>query len=292
MADVTVIMVRIARKPGHGALFDRTFGEDIREALDPNVIARRYGRSWRLSRPVELDDGFLAGKLGFTRNRDETEVQYDESVQDFVEHPTTTPNAIFAHWVLDLNSQLMAFETRPPDIKAGSFIGALSDILEANENYPFTVEPLTEEEAFFDWIAGVEKLIHFKAVMRPPNPHWGDRMSQLEGILEPTEADEATIDLKIDPERPEGLVVPGTIIEQAARHSEAGYGTVTADAVAGGERRRFVSKQKMRVRKIAEPIVDGTTALWQALMDLLRSSNDRSSSREPEGATSPVEEGR
>jgi hypothetical protein len=286
--EIQVILVRIARRPGQIAMFDRSFEEDISVVLSPDVVAERYNRSWRLSQPIK-DSGFLVGKLGFTRQLEETSVEYDEDAHDFVELDSLNERGTYSHWALDLRSQLMAFEIHPPDIRQKSFTGALAAILDQNTEYRFTVELLSEEAAFFQWLTTIEKLIRFKAVMRPPNPHWGERMAQLEDILEPTEADQVTVDLKVDPSKRQGLQARGTIIEQAVRHSEDGYGSIIADGLVDGTKRTYNSRDRLRSRRIDSLVSLISESAWRALQAILRPQNGENDDRVESGSRSTDE---
>ena len=129
------------------------------------------------------------------------------------------------------------------------------------------------DDASHEWAQSAGKLIHFRAVLRPPNPHWGKRTAQIERLLQPTDADKATLDLAIvDPGQSDGLVVRGTIIEQVVRHSESGYGTITAEAIDDGASKKFNSRRKVHAVRIAESIARLPETLIGALKGIVRSN--------------------
>lgn len=80
MPNRTLNFARIARAPGKQSLFQRDFALDLLTALAPERTVTRYGRTWRLSRPVRAD-GFIQGKLGFTRPGQEQATIYDGKVR-------------------------------------------------------------------------------------------------------------------------------------------------------------------------------------------------------------------
>jgi hypothetical protein len=105
-----------------------SFSSAIKEAINPDKTVFRYDRKWRVSQPI-YKANFFVGKLGFMSSATETKTYYDEKLKDFVEQAVDFRQGHYVQWAIDLSTQIMAFETKPPDIKYQSFIGAFSKLL-------------------------------------------------------------------------------------------------------------------------------------------------------------------
>jgi len=131
MPRLLIFFGKVAYKPqmtlwqAHGVRFT----EDIKEVVNPDTPISRYGRTWRVSQPVHKDN-FFVGKLGFMSSATETKTFYDEKRKDFVEQPVDTRQGHYVQWAIDLSTQMIAFEAKPPDIKYQSFIGAFGGLLD------------------------------------------------------------------------------------------------------------------------------------------------------------------
>lgn len=237
--------------------------------LSPEASVTRYGRTWRLARSEIMEEHFLASKLGFARVGAAEEVSYDETLHDFVYKTRMSEQGSFSHFVLDLDSHVLAFEERPPDIRRQSFLGALRGIVQQG-TYPFDVEALTESRDFWDWAGSVVRILSFKAILRPPNPQWRPRTELVRSLIEPTGADEVDLTAKVDPKGDGSLHVLDTVLHEAVDHASAGYARLSAVGSAEGRRRVFRSDQNVQTGSIAVDPDEDSPGVFRKLIRLIK----------------------
>lgn len=246
-----------------------TFAEDIYVAIDPALTAARYNRTWRFSRPRTVEDEFLVGKLGFTSVATETRTDYDETLKDFVEQNLPARQGHYVQWALDLSSQIMAFETKPPDIKAQSFVGAFEGLLDHRPDLALTIEYIRESAKFYEWAEQMDRISRFRAVLRAPNPDFADLPRSIRNLLEGPNADRATVELGKEPGSTESLEIKDTMIQEMVEYGQRGYSTVVARGAKNGRQRVFDSKRTVASEQVEIPDVAGVGAIWEALVEIL-----------------------
>ena len=263
-----VTFAKISRAVGQSSLFESAFSQDLKGALDPHKGIERYGRLWRVSRPVIFDE-FLAAKLGFVRTGASEEVSFDENQEDFVTELRASEQGRFSHFVVSLVEGLMVFEERPPEIRRQSFLGALAKLLRESENR-FDVMVLTEAKAFFDWLETVETVLAFRGIFERPNPQWRQRTDQVRRLIEDTGADKMTIEAKVNPKSEHGLEVATSLLGQVAVHAEGGYGQVKAIGEKDGKERTFRSAENAVTEEIVETRDDSSQTIFENLVKKLK----------------------
>jgi hypothetical protein len=265
MADRTVYFGKITREP---RLFDRSFADDMFEALDPHRTAGRYQRTWRFSRPVVLEGGYIAGKLGFVRTHPAAETTYDEEGLDFVEREGVATEGSFSMFVIDSQREIIAFEERPPDIELQSFLGAFKKLLIAAD-FRASVELLSDPRAFGEWAQTVERITRVRAVVHPPNPGWNEDAGALREIVEQANAERAEV-VAVAP--PESSIDPAAQwIEGALTHiAEHGQGKVTAIGVNGERRDRWQSGERLQTATIRDADAASPQGVWDWIRQKLR----------------------
>lgn len=268
MPTIYVAFARVVRKAGQAGLFGSTVRDEAERAIAPDDEVRRYRRTWRFSRP-DNDGTFLTGKLGYVHEAESMTTSYDETVQDFIEEPTTARQAEYSRWALDLSTQDLAFELRSPEIEFQSFVGAFRGLLDLHLDARLTVEIPVQPATFFEWRRSVQRLLRFRAVLRPPNPDWADRPERLRELVDKTNATEVTLEAKADPQ--EGLNVEDTILGDVVAFQGEGYARVTADGVAADARRlTYDSRKKAEVQRHDVTSLLDHAGVWGLLKDLLR----------------------
>jgi hypothetical protein len=165
----TVLFAKITRDPQR-RLFDRDFRTDILAAINPQNRTTRYGRTWRFSRPVEMDADHIAAKLGFTHEGDQERIEYDEEAEDFVVTAARESETLYSHFVIDTSSEVMAFEVGGA-IERQSFIGALKSLLH-DADFQSAVELLTDPAGLRQWAETVDRVVAIRALVHNPNPGW------------------------------------------------------------------------------------------------------------------------
>jgi hypothetical protein len=265
VSDRTVYFAKITREP---RLFDRTFADDIVEALDPLSTVGRYRRDWRFSRPVVLDGGYIAGKLGFVRSHPAAELTYDEERLDFVEREGVATEGSFSMFVIDTQREIIAFEERPPDIELQSFLGALKKLFTAAD-FAASIELLSDPRAFGEWARTVERITRVRVVVHPPNPGWNEDAGALREIVEQSHAERAEVvavapaDGSIDPS---AQWIDGALVHIA----EHGQGKVSAIGVNGERRDRWQSGERLQTATIREADAASPQGVWDWIREKLR----------------------
>jgi hypothetical protein len=264
VADRTVYFAKIRRE---ARLFDRSFEEDILEALDPHLVVTRYRRSWRFSRPQRVD-GFIAAKLGFVRITPAAETTYDEELEDFVTTEGIATQGSFSMFVIDAAQEIIAFEERRPDIRLQSFLGNFKALL-AVADFRATVELLRDQSGFHEWAASLDRLVRVRAVVHAPNPGWNEDAGAFRTFVEDANAERAEV-VAIAPDdgvlNAEARWISGALDQIA----EQGQGKVTAVGYDGQEQRRWESGTRLRTTQIRDEDADTAEDVWGWLMRKVR----------------------
>jgi hypothetical protein len=245
------------------------FDQNIKEALNPDTTVSRYGRTWRLSQPIILEDSFFVGKLGFISSGVEKRTYYDEEKKDFIEQPVDSKQVNFTRWVIDLSTHLIAFETKPPDIKYQSFIGALKGILDKRSDIGLTIENIIESAQFFQWVKDIEIVTKFSANLRAPNPNYENRPKFIQELLRDTNADFAKLEVSKEKGSLQTLDTDKTIRE-VVTYGEEGYATIVAHGLKNGEQKRYDSKRKIPEQRIDIPVSATADKIWHYIIEALR----------------------
>lgn len=224
------------------------FRSEIERVVSPEWQTTRYHKNWRFSRPHEIKGRYLAGKLGFTRPAEEQEVHFDEEKQDYVESSHESEEGAYSHYVLDVESRRIVFQLVPQDIRPTTFTSNF-EALAGEAGVALSVELLRKEISFRAWVEHIDSLAEFKAKLRPPNPRWRERTDLIRTLIEGTNADEVDVKAKVDNPDEKSLQSEGSVIEESATHSSAGYGEIEAEGVVGD---RAVEFEKDHVPRRAE----------------------------------------
>lgn len=245
------------------------FDQNIREVLNPDTTVSRYGRTWRLSQPIVFEDNFFVGKLGFISSGVEKRTDYDEEKKDFIEQPVDSRQVNFSRWAIDLSTHLIAFETKPPDIKYQSFIGAMKGILDKRPDIGLTIESIIESEKFYQWVEEIEIVTKFSANLRAPNPNYEGRPKFIQKLLEDTNADFAKVEVSKEKGSLETLDTDKTIREVVI-YGEEGYATIVAHGLKDGDQKLYDSRRKVHIERIDIPVSATADKIWHYIIEALR----------------------
>ena len=237
---------RINRR--HRTLLDREFKEEALTAFDADVSAERYGRTWRLSQPI-VEPGLLVAKLGFERRSPSAGVRYDNSIHDFVEVENPIEAGNFVFFALDLETRLLAFEERKPDIKMQSFIGALTKIFD-NQGFLWDIDLITDDTSLDDWLSDVDKVTRFRATVSSPNPNPWRHANEINEIISEPNTDILSIEALAGEDNQDGIKVEGTILGAIADHALDGNGYLKLTGLKGGARRFYDSIKRLATSQI------------------------------------------
>lgn len=270
MPQMLVFFSRVAYKPQltlDRGLYQRGFADDVQKAINPDLTVTRYGRKWRLSLPKTIDETFTVGKLGFVSSTTETRTDYDEDRKDFIEQLMDSRQGHYVQWAIDLSTQMVAFETKPPDIKFQSFIGAFKGLLDESPEIGLTLEQILESAKFFEWAERIDRIIKFTASIRAPNPDFESRTQIVRELLEETNAVYAKVELRSD----QTLNTENTI-HDLVEYGEDGYSTIVAHGEEKGQQRIFDSRRKVAAERVDIPIsvTLNVDTIWTRIINALR----------------------
>ncbi len=250
-------------------LLDHDWSEDLLAALDPDRTTVRYNRRWRLSQP-EVRDGYVQGQLGFVRPSAVESVDYNEAEHRYQVEAGWAVAGSFTHFVIDLGSQLMAFEERPPDIRRQSFLGAFKSLMDSSAT-PFDLELVSDPRSLDAWLSDVETVTRFHATIHPPNPEWRDRVEEVRQIVTSTNADPLTIEAKSDPGQDgRGLNIKETVLEGVADHAAAGNGRYRLTGLKASSRRFFDSARRLVTGEFHLSADDWEDTIYERLKSTLQ----------------------
>lgn len=272
MPHTLIFFTKVAYKPQmtlDRALAKQGFADDIREALDPDVTITRYGRNWRFSQPKIHNRKFLIGKLGFISPTTERMTDYDENQKDFVEQSVDSKQGHYVQWAIDFDTQILAFETKPPDIRFQSFVGAFKGLLDEHPHICLTVEHIVESAKFFEWAEKLDRITKFTASIRAPNPNFESRPRIIRELLEDTNADFAKVELSKGKGSDKSLNTEKTI-EDLVKYGEEGYSTIVAHGLKNEQQKLFDSRRKIAVERVDIPTTSTVEMVWNYIINALR----------------------
>ena len=210
---------------------------------------------------------WLWAKLGFQRARSKT--FYDEKTHDFVSGAAADLEASFAIFALDVTTQYLSFELKPPEIDLESFRSALDALLRLNKReFRFTVELVPDVVQFEKWLLGVDRVSRLRIALRRPNPSFAGRPLAVRELLEKSNSARVTIEA-VAPEG-ESLNVEGSDLKDLTTYSGEGYGDITASGQRGDRRARFESRRNLRTTEIQVTKGETAQAIARRLIESLR----------------------
>lgn len=244
-----------------------------------------YGRDWILSRPQQYGR-YLQGRLGFERPASDDEVTFDADEQDFVVSATPREQGNFSHYVLDLDTRVLAYEERRPDIRRQSFAGAVAALVTP---YNYEVDVVPDERGFDAFVADVDVVSRFSANMNRANPSASRRARDTyRAIFIEPNPDKVQLVLQSDSQGEKlGINVGSDVVQGAAAHVMQTNGRVQVTGYKGGTRRFFDSARHLLSASISatrDELADGIFERIRALMEDLdpvaNDEEDRSEERE------------
>jgi hypothetical protein len=251
------------RRPSQLTLMHERFPEALSRALDPDRRVTYY-REWRLSEPqLRSTDGVLHAQLGFRRRKRQEEVDYDEERHEWVSSEAPARQGNFAHFVVDLETQLVAFEDRGSDLRRDSFLNVLGRFLEASG---LEVNLISDAQGFETWLDEVDVVTKFRVTLRPPNPGYSKRAKEVRALAGEVEADRLTIEA----ESRNGLNVRDTLLDGAADTAAMGNGNFKATGLVGDHRRFFDSAKRFVSGVIEVAQGDSSSTIASKIRDLMR----------------------
>jgi hypothetical protein len=227
----------IDRRPSQLALMHDRFPEALNRALDPDRRVTFY-REWRLSQPTwEADESIVYAQLGFRRRTRQEEVDYDDAAHTWVSSDGQARQGNFANFVIDVDSQLIAFEDRGNDLKRSAFLSALGRFLKPAG---LEVNLISDAREFDTWVQSMDRVTRFRVSLRHPNPGWSKRAKEVRELAGEIEAERLTIEAESE----SGLVVKDTLLDGAADTAALANGAYKATGEVNGKKRFFDSARR------------------------------------------------
>jgi hypothetical protein len=258
----TVLFAKITRDPQR-RLFDQDFRADMLAATNPQNKTTRYNRTWRFSRPVEVDAEHIAAKLGFTHEGNQERIEYDEEAEDFVVTEARESETVYSHFVIDTTSEVMAFEVGGA-IERQSFLGAFKNLLD-EADFPATVELLTDPAGLRQWAETVDRVVTIRAVVHNPNPGWAADAGAVRELVQQAEA--AVADVTVKASQDGALNVEAAWVNGALQQiSTEGQGRMSATGIRKQRESRWVSGQRVRTDSIDEEPGEPAESVWRRLI--------------------------
>jgi hypothetical protein len=253
----------IDRHPGQLSLVADNFAETLAKALDPDKRIKYY-REWRLSEPhLDHATGTLSAQLGFRRPTRQEEVDYDEEKHAWVSSEAPARHGNYAHFIVDLASQLIAFEDRGTDLNRDAFVAALGRFLETAR---LEVNLISDTAEFDAWLDQIDRVTRFRVTLRVPNPGFSKRAKEVRELVMETQAERITIEAQSD----DGLNVRDTLLDGAADTAALGNGSFKATGFAGKSRRFFDSARRFLSGTIEVSAQDSSATITNKITDLMR----------------------
>jgi hypothetical protein len=217
-----------------------------------------------LSQPIKRDR-YLSGKLGFARGARAEEVHYDEVAHDWVEEEAPSRQGNFSHYVIDIPSQVVAFEEKGDDLSRQSFLNALGNFL-APVGYEVVL--MSDTSSFDAWLAEVDRVTRFFVSLKRPNPGWSKRAEQVRDVAEEISADRLSVEATSESD----LNVRNTFLDGAAETAARGNGHFRATGFAGTRRRFYDSSRRFLGAVIDLSDADTSESTMNKIQEALRES--------------------
>jgi hypothetical protein len=250
----------IDRNPDQLVLAHERFPDALTRALDPNRPVSHY-REWRLSQP-RGEGRTIAAELGFRRRTRQEEVDYDDERHEWISSEAAAPQGNFAHFVVDLETQLVGFEDRGKDLSRDAFANVLGKFLEASG---LEINLISDTRKFAAWLEGVDMVTRFRVTLRQPNPGWSKRAQQVRDLAQEVDPDWLTIEAR----SMRGLNVRDTLLDGAADTASMGNGEFKATGLSGGSRRFFDSAKRFVSGIIEVSNEDSSSTIASKIGDLM-----------------------
>lgn len=227
--SLTGKVARFQLEPPPQGRIDATPAQWIASHVVPGATVDRYRRTWIVGQ-TEEHLGVLYGRIGYERDASQFEI-YDEEQKDFVGVSIRTGNV--TPFAINLNSLVLAFQTKPPEIVMGSVANAIAALLSEDDARWRAESLLARRMTLNEWVQSVDRVTRIRFFIRQPNPHYQDA-PDLEALIEQAQAEVGRLELQADG----GLDLNSPFVEQTLRHvDEHSYGEarLTGSTVDGTE---------------------------------------------------------
>lgn len=179
----------------------------------------RYGRTWRISRHVEMGQGFWSGHIGYVESDAFLTLAWNEQTMEFDRGEAS--GGVVIPFVVNLPQRIVSFQYATRDIKLRTVTGNLQALLNKDSAFDWEVAPLSLKRSFEDWHASVSSIATLSAQLRQPNPNWEDR-EKIADLLDGLQAESARLSVRAS--EGESIDSSSDWFTQMMDHVRRGYG--------------------------------------------------------------------
>jgi hypothetical protein len=223
----------------------------MEEVLSYPVVVqsgRRHRREWRIGNKVfDQQAGTLTGMIGWTRTAAALSSVWDEDRQSWVDRFVAADQSAVAPFAFAADGRFLGV-LRNSSFAETTLATVFRDILNRGESArsaPTTdwdVEPVGDEQGFYDWVASTDQVLKVEFVFKRPNPDADREFEELFARMDELEARQIRESINaLDPDR--GLSKQALRNERTSRMfitaAMAAFGYVVGNGVSHGQKVRY-----------------------------------------------------
>ena len=202
-----------------GQLPGNEFGNLLMESWVAGAEVTRFGRTWKLSRPMIAGRALWGGHLGYVREGDVSTLDWDDVEMDFVRGEAAS--GVVVPFLIDGNRRLVTFQLFAGKVRKNTVTGNLQALLNANERYRWVIEPVIGGISYDNWRRQMSGITKLDLVLEKPNPNWTGR-EEVEALVEGLECEK--IKMTVAAKKDSTLNDRSTWFQQMMLHIRQGYG--------------------------------------------------------------------
>lgn len=198
---VDVLLYKINRRPPGTEAFLVDPPQDVIEHLMIVLdlartveSGRRYKRTWRIgNKSFNREKGEVSGRLGWSRAEDALSSSWDEADQAWVEQLVASDTVATAPFVFVADGRFLGV-LKHSSFSETTVSAVFRDFLNDGErarDVPTTdwdVEPIGDEEEFYEWLSDADRVTSVDFVFKRPNPDAEREFEELFARLDELEA--------------------------------------------------------------------------------------------------------
>jgi hypothetical protein len=264
--DVDTLLYRINRRPPitGETLFSppENILDHLGQVLASHVAVetgRRYKRQWRIGNKVfNYDAGTLTGMVGWTRSGAALASVWDDDRQEWVDQVVPGDVSAVAPFAFIADGRFLGV-LRHSSFAETTIAEVFREVLNRGEStrpIPTTdwdVEPVGDEQEFYQWVAATDRILNVEFVFKRPNPDAEREFADLFARMTELEARQIRESIKaLEDER--GLSKQALRTEPVSRMfiaaAMAAFGYVVGHGVSQGRRVRYDQRRQAARERI------------------------------------------
>lgn len=250
------------------------------------ISGRNPKREWRLGNlHFDHERGYFTGLLGWYRSGEAIRPEWNSQAAEWVDHTVEQEEGAVAPVAFTLDKSTMGILKHPTFTTEKNVLDAvLSEIFNKGEretDFPrviWGVEPLGDEEDFYDWLDSVDQLTYLSMTFKRPNPDGEAEFDFLFERLDDLRA-EVINERIVARERDEGIDKTAVRSDRTTRGfiaaAMSAFGTVMARGFKDGNRMRYDQRDEVLRERLADVGTDMETATETVLEAVARKGAER-----------------